>query len=82
MAAFIREIGVATTLSPPVIISTEREPSPIDKALIEFLKPTFIVRSEVGDYVYAPYGESEGSWLIPFLLLGFTVWCIHSRFFR
>lgn len=72
--AIIREIDVATSLTPKFTVSTEREVSPIKRAFVEWLKPTFTVKSDyVGDYTYAPYGKTEGSWIIP-LFLGLLIW--------
>ncbi len=76
--AVVREVDVATTLTPKFTVSLEKEQSPITKALIEFLKPTFVIRSQVGDYTYAPYGETEGSWIIPLLFLG-LIWLAFGR---
>lgn len=66
--ALVKEVDVATTLTPKFTVSLEKEQSPVTQALIEYLKPTFLIRSEFGDYTYAPYGESQGSWIIPVLL--------------
>lgn len=77
--AVVREVDVATTLTPKFTVSLEKEQSPLTKALIEFLKPTFVIRSQVGDYTYAPYGESEGSWIIPVVLFGLVVMAFRGK---
>ena len=71
--AIVKEIDVATALTPKVTVSMEKEASPWSRALLDFLKPTFDIRSYYGDYRVAPYGESEGSWIIP-LALGLLIW--------
>lgn len=78
MASLIKEVKFATALTPELVISMEGDPSPTKQAIIEYLKPTFHVRSELGDYLYAPYGQTEGSWIIPLLLVG-AVWALMGR---
>lgn len=76
MGALVNEIEIATTLTPNLVVSMEGEESPIKQAIIEYLKPTFKVSSSLlGDYTYAPYGTTEGSWIIPLMLVGF-VWLL------
>lgn len=78
--ALVKQIDIATTLTPQFTVSVEGDPSPVKQALIEYLQPTFTIRSDiVGDYTYAPYGKTEGSWLIPLLLLGLIVLAIRGR---
>lgn len=75
--ALVQEIEVATTLTPKIAMSLEGEPSPIKRAIVEYLKPTFTIHSSyLGDYVYAPHGTTEGSWIIPFFVVGFVAWSL------
>ena len=76
--AIIQEVEIATTLTPQITVSTEKEMSPLNQALIEYLKPTFDIKTSVGDYRYAPYGVTGGSWIIPLLLLG-LIWAALRR---
>lgn len=69
----VRSVDVATTFTPRFTVSFEKDPSAWKQAIIEALKPTFDIRSDLGDYRYAPYGETGGSWIIP-LVLGLLIW--------
>ena len=68
--AIISELDVATTMTPKFTVSFEKKQSPLTESILEILKPTFLIRSDFGEYTYAPYGESKGTWLFPLLLLG------------
>jgi len=69
--ALISEVDVATAITPKFTVSFEKKQGPLTEAILEILKPTFLIRSDFGVYTYAPYGEAEGTWVLPlfFLLL-------------
>ena len=78
--AIIRQVDVATTVTPKFTVSLEKEATPFARAFAQYLKPTFTIRSEyAGDHVYAPYGETQGSWIIPLLLLGLIWGALRKR---
>jgi len=77
--AIVKEIDVATTATPKFTVSLEKGQSPLERAVLEALKPTFLIRTDFfGDYLYAPYGETGGSWIIP-LILGLLIWMALRR---
>ncbi|NVM23397.1 MAG: hypothetical protein HWN68_16630 [Desulfobacterales bacterium] len=76
--AIIKGVDIATEATPKFTVSLEGEPSPVKQAIIEYLKPTFNIHTDYGDYPYAPYGESKGSLIIP-LLLGLLIWAAIGR---
>ena len=76
--AIVKGVDVATEATPKFTVSLEGEPSPVKQAIIEYLKPTFDIHTDFGDYRHAPYGESKGSLIIP-LLLGLLIWAAVMR---
>lgn len=70
----IDKIDVRTRISPQFSIDLEKEPGPLGKILLPWLRPSFTVHSDFGDFDFEPYGPTpRENWFIPLAFLTLAI---------